>query len=230
MIQSELHGDMQNPTSCGILNGMNSTEIQKLSSSLKPSLEQREIIVGLMLGDGSLETQNQGRTYRLKVEQSIAHKEYVNWLFNLLENLTQTSPQAKGKFDSRLNRQSQNYWFSTLSLASLRYYGQLFYPKSKKVVPKLIAKMVSPLSLAVWYMDDGSRKSAQHQAMILNTQCFNHQDLERLRTMLNDRFSIITTLREQKEGQQIYIPGNQAERFRSLIGRYVIPSMCYKLS
>lgn len=32
--------------------------------------QQREITVGLLLGDGHLETRTNGRTYRLKVEHS----------------------------------------------------------------------------------------------------------------------------------------------------------------
>jgi len=46
-------------------------EIEDYKKDLKLSSLQREIIVGLALGDGHLETHNNGRTYKLKVEHGI---------------------------------------------------------------------------------------------------------------------------------------------------------------
>jgi len=45
--------------------------------NLKLTSELREILVGKLLGDGHLETQNKGKTWRLKIEHSIKQKEYV---------------------------------------------------------------------------------------------------------------------------------------------------------
>nr|NIQ06013.1 hypothetical protein [Candidatus Korarchaeota archaeon] len=49
---------------------MNTRTIREKKGRLALSKRQREILVGLLLGDGHLETQNNGRTFRLKVEHS----------------------------------------------------------------------------------------------------------------------------------------------------------------
>src|SRR3989338_5540333 len=193
---------------------MNSNEIKSLAESLKLNNNQRQILVGLILGDGHLETQNKGKTFRLKVEHALNQKECVL-----------TPPQIKLQTVGGIVR--QKYWFSTISTGSFRFYGQLFYVDHKKVVPKMIVKLVETLTLAVWFMDDGSLKSQFHKARIINTQCFKISDLQRLQGMLLKKFNIPTTLRRQKEGSQIYIPSQSVERFVSLVKPYIIPSMEY---
>lgn len=206
---------------------MNSNEIKKFAEAIKLSNEQREIIVGLLLGDGHLETQNQGRTFRLKVEHSISQKDYTEWLYAKLQNLVLAAPQSK---EQKIKETMyEKYWFSTVSIGALRFYGQLFYVRNKKVVPKMISKLITPISLAVWFMDDGSLKSQFHRARIINTQCFSEIDLQRLQDMLVKKFYIHTTLRKQKEGKQIYIPSAEIEKFVNIIQPFVIPSMEYKI-
>lgn len=206
---------------------MNSNEIKRLAGSIKLTDEQREIIVGLLLGDGHLETQNKGRTFRLKVEHAISQKDYVDWLYQKFQNMVLTEPQIKEQTIG--DKVYQKYWFSTISIGSLRFYSQLFYVKHKKVVPKIIDKLVTPLSLAVWFMDDGSLKSKYNKARVINTQSFDDISLKRLQDMLLKKFHIQTTLRMQPEGKQIYIPSAEAEKFVQVIRPYIIPSMEYKI-
>ena len=205
---------------------MNTKEIRVLAESIKLTDQQEQILIGLLLGDGHLETQNQGRTFRLKVEHAISQKDYVDWLYDKFKNLALTKPQIKLQMVA--GKMREKYWFSTISTGSFRFYAQQFYVNRKKVVPEIIAKFASPLSLAVWFMDDGSLKSKHHRARIINTQCFDDISLKRLQTML-EKFGIKTTLRQQKEGKQIYIPSTEIEKFVSIIKLYIHPTMEYKI-
>lgn len=56
--------------------------------------QQRDVLVGLMLGDGSLEY-NGYRGTRLQVKQSEAKKEYVFWLYGQFMHITKTPPQQR---------------------------------------------------------------------------------------------------------------------------------------
>ena len=206
---------------------MYSREIEARKKTLKLSKTQREILVGLMLGDGHLETQNDGQTYRLKVEQSLRKEKYALWLYEKFNNFVLTEPKIKDKI--RNGVRTKNIYFSTLSHSSFRFYAQQFYVNGKKVIPKFIGKLLTPLSLAVWFMDDGSIKSKNHQAKILNTQCFSQKEVLYLIKILNDKFGIKAKLRRQKDGYQIYILSGSMTKFRSIIGEYVIDSMRYKL-
>lgn len=206
---------------------MNSNEIKSFAESIKLTAEQRGILVGTLLGDGHLETQNKGRTFRLKVEHSISQKDYTDWVFEKFKNLTLTGPQVK---EQKINgKLYQKYWFSTVSNGAVRFYAQQFYQNGKKVVPKFIAKLVTPISLAVWFMDDGSLKSKFHRARIINTQSFSEIDLKRLQDMLLKKFNINTTLRNQSEGKQIYIPSTEIGKFVSIVKPYIHQSMIYKI-
>lgn len=206
---------------------MYSKEIEAHKKTLRISDSQRDILVGLILGDGHLETQNNGKTYRLKVEQSANKAEYVQWLYKSFENFVLNKPKSKEKI--RNGVVTENIWFSTLSHGSFRFYAQQFYVNGKKVIPKIIGKLLTPLSMAVWFMDDGSIKSKFHRAKIINTQCFAKKEVLLLIKILKDKFKINAKLREQKDGYQIYIISESINNFRKLVEEYIIDSMRYKL-
>ena len=193
---------------------------------MKMNDEIRSVLVGTLLGDGHLETQNGGRTYRLKIEHSVKQREYTQWLYKHLKNWVLQSPKEKTKVVK--GKTYTNIWFSTISDGKFRFYGQQFYDEvGKKHVPPRIDKMLTPLALAVWFMDDGSSKSKQHKALILNTQCFSKREHKLLINALSEKFEIEANLRPQKEGYQLIIP--RPERFIELIRPYLLTSFYYKL-
>jgi len=206
---------------------MYSKTIENYKKKIRLTSRQKEIIIGKLLGDGHLETQNNGRTYRLKIEHSFSQKEYVNWLFHELKNLTLTPPQTKWqRIDQKLYRK---YWFNTISYEGLRFYAQQFYQGKRKKIPKLIHRWLTPLVLAIWFMDDGSLKSKFHQARIINTQGFTQKDIKVLMTTLKNKFNLETKLRRQSDGYQIMILAESAKRFAEIIRKFIHPSLSYKL-
>jgi recombination protein RecA len=210
---------------------MRNKKIVKTIKNFKLTDEQKEILFGTLLGDSHLETRNQGRTYRLKIEHSFRQKEYVDWLYRKFEGWTLTAPVARSRTIT-FRGQTKTYegvGFSTLSCGRLRFFAQQFYRQGKKVVPKTIHRWLTPLTLAVWYMDDGSIKSKQHQTVFLNMQGFAESDIKRLQTALENKYGIKTMIRRQKDGLQIYFLSETVEIFLKLIEPFVIPSMRYKL-
>ena len=208
---------------------MNSGEIREYKASLKLTPRQREIVVGLLLGDGHLETQNAGRTFRLKVEHGPAQEEYVKWLFTeFAEWVRADSPYRKVAKDGRVS-----FGFTTYSHGAFRFYGQQFYSETrKKIIPRHIVKLLTPLSLAVWYMDDGSKKSKRHLTYNIHTLGFTKLELQNMCVVLQEKFGIETRLHSQKQQYwRIYIPSNSAASFKELIMNHIkeIPSMMYKL-
>jgi hypothetical protein len=72
-----------------------SRAIEAYKTTLRLTDLQREIVVGVLLGDAHLETQNGGRSYRLKVEQGHRHAEYVRHLYSELREWVLTPPKPK---------------------------------------------------------------------------------------------------------------------------------------
>ena len=139
------------------------------------------------------------------------------------------SAEPKIKLQTINGTEYKKYWFNTHYSGSFRSYAQQFYQGKKKIVPKLISHWLTPLALAIWFMDDGSIKSKECQEKILNTHSFDAVSLELLQRALDKNFRIRTSLRKQKEGFQIYILAGEAVKLRQTIGKYVLPSMQYKL-
>ena len=183
--------------------------------------------MGLLLGDAHLEARRRGEVYRLKIEQSEAHREYVEHLYDLFRPWVLTPPQAK-QVISR-GHASVNWWFQTVSHGAFRFYAQQFYRGGRKCVPRLIRRWLTPRGLAYWFMDDGSLKWQQSRAVLLNTQGYDRDDVERLAQVLTQDHALETMLRRQAEGVQIVIAGRSLERFVDLIAPYLLPSMSYKL-
>ena len=210
-----------------IRKNINSKTIEQHKEKLKLTDEQKEILVGLMLGDGCLETQNKGRTFRLKIEQSLDHQAYVHHLYHLFSEWVLTPPRIKEKVSK--NSKSQNLAFQTVSHEAFRFFAHQYYKDGKKQVPKLIHRWLTPKAIAYWFMDDGSIKSKESKAVIFNTQGFIGSEVEILIKVLHGKFSLQANLRKQKDCFQIYISGKSFEVFVDLISPYLIEEMKYKL-
>lgn len=203
---------------------MYSKKIEDYKKSLKLTKFQRELIVGMLLGDAHLETQSQGRIYRLKVEQSFKQKEFVDWLYAEFKAWTNQEPKK------RIVRDLVRYGFTTYSHGNLRFYGQQFYSKGKKVIPKTIGKLLTPATLAVWFMGDGSWKSQKHKTFIIHTLGYTKSDLQRVQEVLEIKLGIKTSLHMQKgKYWRLYIISESADTFKKLVEPYILPSMKYKL-
>jgi len=206
---------------------MRSNKIETYKLTLKLNGKQRSILVGTLLGDGHLETQSNGRTYRLKIEHSARQLTYVDWLYEQFKDWVLTPPKLRRKRLGEL--ELENYCFQTLSSGQFRFYGKQFYDEFKhKRVPRQIKRWLTPLALAVWFMDDGSAKSKWHRAIILNTHCFSKKDLALLQEALSFNYKIEATLRPQKEGLQLLIAGPSAERFVKIVRPHILPEFNYK--
>ncbi len=201
---------------------------------MKLKREQREILVGILLGDAHLETQNRGRTYRLKVEHSLKEKEYVYHLWEKFREWCLMEPKVREREYNLKGRtfKSKMIGFTTISHGSFRFYAHQFYDKEikKKVVPRLIHRFLKPRSLAYWFMDDGSTKGGKHRGLIINTQGFMRREQERLKEALKRNFDIEVMIHRDGYGRyRLYMNWNEAKKFVKLIEPYLHPSMMYKI-
>jgi len=211
---------------------MRSKSIEEYKRKLKLNKELKEIIVGTLLGDGTLETCNRGRTYRLKIEHCLKQKDYVDWLYEKLRDFTGTRPKVRVRIDK--GKKNFRYGFSTFSCGNFRFFGKQFYnEEGKRRIPKIIKKLLTPRAMAVWFMDDGSIKSLKHKGFVIHTLNFSRKDLKLLQRVLKEKFNLETRLHRQKKYRKtrwrIYIPGFEREKFLKLIQPYLLPIFMYKI-
>jgi hypothetical protein len=112
--------------------------------------EQKEAIVGIILGDGYLERRKTTHNTRLRIEQAYPEKEsYLYSLFELFKSLTSSNPRIlERKADKRTGKIYKSLYFTTLRMSCLNYYYELFYANYIKKVPINIHELLTAKGLA----------------------------------------------------------------------------------
>lgn len=176
---------------------------------------QEEILIGSLLGDAYITHRGQ-----IQFEQSHHQKEYLFWKKQELETISYKNISLARRFDKRYNSETISYRFWTRQF--FQSWRPTFYNNGKKVIPRDI--QLTPLTLAVWYMDDGCLSDNK---CIIASDGFMLEDILFLQKLLDSSFAIKSSCRN---GTKLLIKKSSIKRFFSIISPYILPSMRYKIS
>lgn len=143
---------------------------------------QSQALIGIILGDGSIQTQNLGKTYRIKFEQGNKHKDYIDHLYDLYYDYIISPPHKKIRINKN-NNEIINWGMQTVSSIHFNLYATLFKIKnrSKGISDNLINDYLTEVGLAYWFMDDGGKldynKGSKNKSIVLNTQNFLYSEV-----------------------------------------------------
>jgi len=214
--------------------GPNSNLVKVYKKSLKNlSKIQFEIAIGLMLGDASLQTQNKGKTYRMKFEWGNKNKPYLNHVYNLFNKWVLAQPHIKARVNAN-GKLVTNWGFQTISHEAFNILSELFLINNKKGISKeLIKNHLTKRGLAFWFMDDGRKldynKNSTNLSVVLKTHSFTKQEVETMTLELSNKFKLNCNTRINKGKSVIIIDSSSFNTFHKLIKPYLIPEMEYKL-
>lgn len=113
----------------------------------------KEIMLGMLLGDGSLKIHKPYKNARLSFRHSISQKDYFFWKVGELKEICSEScwwKQEPNGLGGEMLR------FQSLALESLTEIHKLTYHHNELVIKRRWLNLLTPLSLAVWWLDDGS--------------------------------------------------------------------------
>lgn len=189
------------------------------------SKRQREIVIGTLLGDACLE--KNGENIRLRVDHYSKHRKYIFWLAQELVPFS-LKPRAINQRDRRNGKVYSRWHFSTRSLPILNEFQKLFYAGKRKIVPVNLLELITPLSLAIWYMDDGFRRK-DSKGFYLCTSSYTQEEHKVLQEVLYKRFMLLTKIHHQRQYMRTFIPSASSDAFNSLIKPYILPVFQYKL-
>ena len=102
-----------------------------------------------------------------------------------------------------------------------------FYLQGKKVIPLDLENLLSPLALAVWYMDDGC---LSRNSIILNTQNFTYVENEKIVIALQNCFKISSRIHKDRDKYRISVGKGSINRFISIIYPNILNSLKYKIN
>lgn len=207
---------------------MYSAAINRLRKVLSLNSLQREVLIGTLLGDGYLYPTVSGKYAYLRICHGPKQKDYVWWKYGYFQDWVLSPPRYQLQ-NKAIPQLGGYYWFKTIAHRQFLEYRQIFYLNREKIVPPNIGELlVSPLSLAVWYMDDGSLNG---RVLHLNTQGFSEKENLLLRSVLKHNFGIDCSLNKSGnigKGYILYVPKAEAEKFLSLIDQHLRECMSYK--
>ena len=180
------------------------------------------MLVGTLLGDGCLA--KHGRFHRLHVKHQISQRALAELKREVFCDFV-TMPLHQ--FDQLLEgRRYPCVQFATHTSPLFSEWHQRFYRERRKVVPVGLAEWLTPLSMAIWFMDDGG---ADYAGLSLQTHNFELEETEHLVATLAARFGIRATTRANKGHWIVYIPSSSVGSFCSVIEPHMLPELRYKL-
>jgi len=203
------------------------TKLERSQFTLSSQL--KEILIGLLLGDLSLEKNQASVNVRMKFEQGLVHKEYLLHLFELFSNYSSMAPKTINRApDKRNGVIYSSIRFRTYSLPCFNELHDLFYPLGAKEVPLNIGELLTPLSLAYWVSDDGSF-CKRDRVVRLCTEGFSLKEVELLVGVLTHKFNLKCTINKAGKGANIRISAKSLPILQALLAPHVPSMMLYKL-
>lgn len=200
------------------------TNVQRNSFSVPQHLH--EIIIGCSLGD--LHIYREYTNSRLRFLQGLINEAYILHLYDLFEKYCSKGPTLTNrKPDLRTGNIYTQVYFSTYCLPCFNYYYELFYVDGVKRIPLNIGELLTPVSLAYWAMDDGSKINS---GLTFCTDSFSLSEVELLIGVFKENFDLNCTINKNKGNYRIYVKADSMDKFRALVTPHFHQSMLYKLA
>jgi ubiquinol-cytochrome c reductase cytochrome b subunit len=189
------------------------------------------LIFGSLIGDAHAEKRLKGAGTRISFYQEAVHVEYLLYLHKMFSESGYCNPKIpnittrlgpKGKI-RRVIR------FSTWTYTSFNWIHDLWYKDKIKSIPNCINQYLTPLALAIWIMDDGSKSG---KGLKFSTNSFSYNDCLVLIKALNDNFNLKATIQSAGDKNQfiIYVWKESMFDLRNIVSPYIIPEMKYKIN
>lgn len=211
--------------------------------------KQKALLTGGLLGDLHIQqTSSSTGRCRLRFCHSANQKEYLDWKYSIFKD--PFCEKTKLPFVEKRKDRSDYLFYTSYRDEFIEphslWYSVIESPDPdigqrivKKIPLNLEEELINPLALAVWYLDDGTKRSDTESCRIA-TQSFSKDEHELLQNCLKNNFDISAKIEDwgrTKSGEIAYSlailsRGGNYKKFRDLIYDIVkaeVPSMLYKL-
>jgi recombination protein RecA len=199
---------------------------------LSPS--QRQLILGSLMGDGNLSTpvRRADHSARFRMGHGAKQEAYLGWKISQLANVPHCrTTNAKGAVFADFTPLAE--------LGELR--DVVYQGDGKKHLTWDYLKALTPLALAVWYMDDGcftirskgvqARTQGGSGRVEICVEAMSPGSRDRLVQYLHDTHGLDVKIRVSgaKSISVLQFTTAASEKFQKLVAPYLHPSMEYKL-
>ena len=191
---------------------------------VKFSPDLQDLLLGSMLGDGSIKQEGHMTAY-FREEHAQEQKSYAKW-----------KEKAFGGLCRKPSDNEHGYGFSTVALYEFAQIRSRFYPFDKryKHVTRELLDALTPFSLAVWYMDDGTngRRRDGSNSKTIYLHKLSEAECRTIEAVFAAKFGLACHVKYYPKGSssRIAFHGANADRFEEIIRSYCHPSMRHKLT
>lgn len=197
------------------------------------SLDILEILIGSLLGDGTMEKDGDGARFRFYQEKT--NGEYLLYLHKQISELGYCNPQLPQiQIRKDKNKIRYVYRMSTFTFSSFIWIYDAFYTyneknKRRKIIPPFIEDYFSDKVFAFWIMDDGCY--IKQRGIKLSTNSFTLKEVKILISIIKKKYSFNCSIHKTGVVNQynIYIPKKYLPQLIHRIKKHFDPSMYYKL-
>jgi ubiquinol-cytochrome c reductase cytochrome b subunit len=209
----------------------NQSKIRSLKRIGPHNYDILSVIFGSLLGDGYAEKHGEGT--RICFQQEGSHSGYLLWLHSYISklgycNITPPILQTRIGLHGKLRYILR---FKTFTFTSFNWIEECFYKKEtalkRKILPFCIEEFLSPLSLAIWIMDDGAKASS---GLKLCTNILSEKEVLLLCNILRRKFNLKANIHSDRNQYVIYIHKSSIQNLTRIVESHIHPSMKYKLN
>jgi hypothetical protein len=207
----------------------------------------KPILIGMLIGDGSVKKHKNYVNARFSFKHSIKQKEYFFWKVLKLKEISSKKcfwPQQNNSLINSKQVSSNTIRYQSRAIPFITTLYELTHKRSHKGRIRIWRKWLNELnqeSIAIWWLDDGSIVANTRQGVFC-TDSFELRDVKLLKAYLKTVWNISTQIhpvrskghiRRTKEGTECYRlwirSREDLKRFIRLIAPHVpVKSMLYK--
>uniref|UniRef100_A0A291F807 Homing endonuclease LAGLIDADG domain-containing protein n=1 Tax=[Candida] psychrophila TaxID=45577 RepID=A0A291F807_9ASCO len=188
---------------------------------------QKDVAMGLILGDAYTYTRNNSKSHAMKFEWGYKSKEYIDHVYSMYEDWMLKPPYLMTRINKN-NNEVKTWRMETLTGIPFNILGELFIMNKKKHMKiNTIKDHTTAMGLAHWDMDDGNRcyykgpMFNKDMSVVINTQGFEMEEVKILMKELNEKFNLNSYLSFNKKKPMIYIPNKDYDKFYNIMNPFM---------
>lgn len=195
-------------------------KITYMREEQKLTFIQEQILIGLILGDGSIADEGKSIEFSHKIEV----ESYIDWILKGLGNLAGTKGAIKTSGYGSLIQPAR-----TISHFSIEQLTTRFIKNKEKYIPADL--ILSPIALAVLYCDDGnlSHNDGQLDRCMIHLNDYSEESVDNFIQIIHQQYGI-TPVKLNNKGWSVRFNSNEALILQTLIAPYICDCMQYKLA
>ena len=190
----------------------------------KINKQTRDLVLFMLLGDGCI-----SKTGTFELTHCAKQKEYIEYKWKLLKN------NGINVRECRLinNNGYDGYRFWSTSYMFMKMFRRILYKPNKRIAQRKLLNRLTPLGLAIWYMDDGGLSQKKRNGVIYANELMLNTGLQKDdNQIIIDYFKEVWNIKfNQYKNKGVYrlaCGTKEARKFIAIVKPYVEQVQCMK--